>query len=447
MSDSTKPIAENPGTAPIRNALPLLKLFHSALGLVRAIGMSETQWDGLDAIIDKAGILDLPDRFNRTFIDRGWVATESLSVTAAGRALELAGNGEWEAAENVLADAFDEQTIRWLIVAPIRAMSQQPPDLQRDAIVERSATRAQTIEEALNLWLERRYIAALPLILMAADGFASERLNYSPFAEGADLSAFDSIAGHHSGLPTLIKAICKSRKKTTWDEPPLPFRHGVLHGRDLGYGTRTTVAKAWLLLLAIVDWAKAKKDEPQRLAAHEARSKQTWAELAADIRSNQRRREMMDAWKQIEFPGPFAPPFDETSPVHATWSYLEAWRLGHYGPLGQRMAMKSGKSAGKLAGEAKELHGDIKLLEFRILEVKQTTPARADVRAWLSTECLGCTHEAEYSFGLYTERPNGDVAFPDDTDGEWLVMTKLVWDVRHATRDNGKPITSTAPRA
>jgi hypothetical protein len=84
------------------------------------------------------------------------------------------------------------------------------------------------------LWLEKRYIAALPLILMAADGFASERLNYSPFADGADHSAFDSIAGHPSGLPKLIKAICKSRKKTTWEETPLPFRHGVLHGRDLG---------------------------------------------------------------------------------------------------------------------------------------------------------------------------------------------------------------------
>lgn len=37
----------------------------------------------------------------------------------------------------------------------------------------------------------------------------------------------------------------RSRNKTTTEDLTLPLRHGILHGRDLGYSNQMVAAKCW----------------------------------------------------------------------------------------------------------------------------------------------------------------------------------------------------------
>ena len=89
-------------------------------------------------------------------------------------------------------------------------------------------------------------MAAVPLILIACDGFVSGVLGTSPFEKDADLSVFDSIVGHPTSLPALIGMLRKGVRKTSDERLDVPLRHGILHGRSLGYANRRVCYKAWI---------------------------------------------------------------------------------------------------------------------------------------------------------------------------------------------------------
>ena len=165
-------------------------------------------------MLQQSGVLTLPDRFNDTFARKGWVATGSMSVDTMRTALELYEAGKNQEAEDEIIAWFQEDRIN--LFAIVRAKRFNKAD-----------NRWHQLREALELTFEERYWSAVPLIVIACDGFASDVLGTNPFEKDADLTAFDSITGHPHSLPFLIK------------ELTLPLRHGILHGQSLGYANRT----------------------------------------------------------------------------------------------------------------------------------------------------------------------------------------------------------------
>ena len=45
-----------------------------------------------------------------------------------------------------------------------------------------------------------------------------------------------------------------SRKKTVVTQISMPFRHGIIHGRDLGYANKLVSTKAFFALFAMREW-------------------------------------------------------------------------------------------------------------------------------------------------------------------------------------------------
>ena len=254
------PIASNPSNAEYPALLNLARVYRKAYGVMKMVGLTSKKLDDIAAAADHAlefqSILTLPDRFNAVFAERGWIATSSLGVDVMEQALRLAADGDLSAAEEALAAWFDEEKLRIFAILRSRRFHRVPE-------------REEQLEEAIHLYHEGRYWSALPLILIAADGFASDVAGYSAFKEGADLSAFDSIVGHSTSLPNLIRAVTRTRRKSTAEPIALPYRHGILHGQDLGYADRVTCAKGWMLFLALVDWAIDKQSETERRKADE----------------------------------------------------------------------------------------------------------------------------------------------------------------------------------
>jgi hypothetical protein len=109
-------------------------------------------------------------------------------------------------------------------------------------------------------YLAGRYDSGVPMQLMLLDGFVNDIAQMGFFTDRTDLTAWDSIAAHDSGLKRLAEIFGTKRTKTTKDSITIPYRNGILHGRDLGYANKTVAAKCWAALSAISDWAAALRD-------------------------------------------------------------------------------------------------------------------------------------------------------------------------------------------
>jgi hypothetical protein len=207
----------------------------------------------------------LPDRFNEHYAERGWVAYESMNADAMSDAVELAEAGEVEAGEERLVEHYDAETVRFL--------------LNRLKLIEAFEPRMESARNALEDYEAGRYYASIPLVLMLTDGFVNDVRSTGFFAEGTDLTAWDSIAGHQTGLPILAEVMTKPRPCTTDEDLSIPHRHGILHGRDFGYDNEAVAAKAWATLFAVGDWAFAVRNGKPPEEEMEKESPSFWETL------------------------------------------------------------------------------------------------------------------------------------------------------------------------
>ena len=283
-----KRISDNPSTEEMKALLPGLQALAKGAGVLGKLGIKREQMkrfsDQIDDLVEQSQIIDLPDRFNEAFGPLGWIAVGSaLSVNVMNDALSLHASGKMDDAEAVLVDWFTKENIE--LFAILRARRFHQAELRDDQL-----------KEALQLYLEERYMAAVPLILIACDGFASDVAPVSPFEKDADLSCFDSITAHSTALPALMKLITKGVRRSRDDELDLPLRHGILHGRSLGYANKKVCAKAWLLMMALVDWAIDKSSEDERREKHEKKQRETFSDILDQHRKTQADKKTIDAF-------------------------------------------------------------------------------------------------------------------------------------------------------
>ena len=183
-----------------------------------------------------------PDKFNDHYALRGWIAHESMNSELMLTSIELADKGLIEIAEQELINYYSSDKIQWLI--------------HQLKSVEVFSNRYNFFLLAYEDTLAERYHAVVPVLLMMIDGAVNDiDKGKGFFADKTNLTAWDSIAAHSTGLTALKEVFSDGRHKTTKEEITLPYRHGILHGRDLGYANKTVTAKCWAALFAIKDWA------------------------------------------------------------------------------------------------------------------------------------------------------------------------------------------------
>ncbi len=92
------------------------------------------------------------------------------------------------------------------------------------------------------------------------------------------------------GLPDLVKLMALPRRHTTAGRIDVPYRHGILHGLDLGYGNRLVAAKAWAALFSLRDWAiKYERGETQPPPVEPPPSLRDTLLVLADVERQRRR--------------------------------------------------------------------------------------------------------------------------------------------------------------
>jgi hypothetical protein len=356
-----KKISDNPSTEEMKALLPALQAVSSVAGLLGRFGFKKEKLSSfaeqVKEITTQADIIELPDRFNAEFADKGWIAVGSaLSVDVMKDALELKESGKSDEAEQVLVDWFTKENIELFAILRARRFHQ-------------AGLRDDQLKEALQLYLEERDMAAVPLILIACDGFASDVSSISPFEKGADLSCFDSITGHSTSLPALMKLVTKGVRKSRDDEIDLPLRHGILHGRSLGYANKTVGAKAWLLMMALVDWAIDKSSEQERQEEYNQKKQETLSDILHKSKKIQADKRAIEAFTPYEKAGPFEEPLDQNGPEMAVTGFLTGWHAKNYGKMAKCVVNLTGKSAKKMAGDMRMMTEYVELTAYEIRSV------------------------------------------------------------------------------
>ena len=270
---------------------------------------------------------------------------------------------------------------------------------------------------------------AVPLILIACDGFASDVAAVSPFEKDADLSCFDSITGHGTALPTLIKLLSKGVRKSRDDVINLPLRHGVIHGRSLGYANRKVCAKAWLLMMALVDWAHDKSSEADRKSEHDERKNRTLRDDLKQIRKSKEDKRAINAFEPYEVVGPPEAPFASDGPELAAMDFLSGWKARNYGKMGKVAMNPMNSSVNKMAGEMRNMCEFVDLLDYEIKSIRHSTLVRCDVRIWVRAKTFAKQVNGEFELYLLRCTRGGVVAMPNDEGCKWVVRPNCIYDV------------------
>jgi len=202
-------------------------------------------FEGFQAIEKQFNLISKsPDEFNDFFSASGWIAHESMNHDLMLECIALAKNKDIKTAEEKLADYYTSENLKWLT-----RQLKSTPEFQK---------RYELIRLAYEDTIAQRFHSAVPVVLMIIDGGVNDiDKNKGFFTETTDLTAWDSIAAHSTGLSRLRDILNKGRNRTNTEEIFLPYRNGILHGRDIAYANKHVAAKCWLTLIAINDWGKA----------------------------------------------------------------------------------------------------------------------------------------------------------------------------------------------
>ena len=404
----------------IAEMLQLIEAAGSIESLYRSIPLLQRVFPGFKGTADKLAELKdqakdmlVPDRFNDLFSSVGWIAYESLNLQIMKDAIAICERDGLEVAEAFLAESYDSETLKW----GIQWFNGHP----------KFRKRIRLAELARDDYLQGRYHASVPLILSLLDGLVTDVSKHVGFfAENADLTAWDCIAAHESGLQSLASLMTKGRNKTNEQPISIPYRHGILHGRELAFDNRLVAAKSWAALFAARDWAVAiseGKKEPN--PPH----KPTWRELFASVSKTQEFKRQIDEWspraaselEHLPHSGvPSALP--ERSPERAVAEFIENWLNGRFGPLADALLYFTDTPKGKKAGLARQDFGERRPNSFRVVGVEDQAASAAQVLVSAVFEGAAGPVEIELSVRAIYQGKNNDPLVRGDPNGNWQIV-------------------------
>lgn len=367
-------------------------------------------------------MITIPDQFNDLFGDLGWILSESnMDLSVAKEAISTAESQGIGAAEQLLVDYFSPE---WVEKRKYRL-----------EMIQGFRPRFTLAMKALEDYKAGRYYASILVILSLIDGWVND-LNIVDhqrkgfFDKESKLIAYNSMTAHPKGLGKLKEVFGKTRKQTRTEEISIPYRHGIMHGMDLGYDNRMVAAKCWAALFAVRDWAvKAALNELEPPEEEETEEKsllesiRNYQKVMADTETL-RKWEPRDLVIGRDIPA-FAPSkdYEENSPERKMIEFCELWQKKNYGYLAEKAFSPL---LCKTPAEARNHLGHMELLDYRLTGRKELTPTTADIDVWLKFSRNDQEVELEYTFRLICTDSNDEIVYLPNEDTVWGVSTW--WD-------------------
>lgn len=399
-----------------RRAWPVLKPFAKLLradtkSVDRLLGQIPELANKVDEMIA------VPDRFNDLFADRGWILFDSMDLTVAKQAIEVLEAEGIDQAELFLVGYFSpewvESRVNWL------------------RYIEGFRERFEIAKLALDDYMAGRYCASVLVTLALIDGWVSE-LNIVDFqrqgffSEKSRLIAWDSVAAHPKGLVKLQEVFGKSRMMTRTEEIHIPYRHGIVHGMDLGYNNKYVAAKCWAALFAVRDWAiKVARKELHPPELNPKAEKTLW-ESIENYQRVLKEREHLEQWVPREvvvgeaIPATGQPQdYLSDTPEHKIVEFLHYWLRSNYGYMAKCYA----PFLEMQPVDVRNTFAHRNLIDFELLEVNEIFPGVADVLVNLQIQVGDNVSNSIYEFRLVVNNTEKEIVFVAGADAVWGVST------------------------
>jgi hypothetical protein len=270
-----------------------------------------------------------------------------------------------------------------------------------------------------------RFHACVPVTLALLDGMGQELTGANFFRNTRKIKAKESFIEIGPGVAELIRVMSRARNATTTETINVPFRHGILHGTDLGYHNRIVAAKAWAALLAVGHYASdylAPPPKPQ-------------PSLMETLRQSVETRKRLDTLEAAQ--GSWAPRAPEElarsiaskawasgTPEEAVATILRAWQTKKFGVISQNSidALKGDPHA--LAGKIRRTLGPAPSI-FEVLAIEDAASASSSVTVALSWG----EHRDDIVLRLVYHQ-DGHVAPRTVSTGKWLLAS--LWPLESA---------------
>lgn len=338
---------------------------------------------------------DLPDKFNEIFSSSGWIAHDSLNVDVMKECIELGIDGE-----NVLIEYY-EGKLDWFI----NIISYKPVFKER----------AELLNLAKEDYFEGRYHSCIPIILMLVDGIVNDIKPTGLFADATDLDVWDSIAGHSTGLNTLVSILKKNRRKTNEEPIYLPYRNGILHGRELNYNNKEVAIKTFAILFYVNDWIQSLESEEKRKQDYLEEKKRSEETSLLDIfkqydehkKKLEDMEELLEEWQPRKFEDGYENMIIvEGTPEANVITFLECIKKRNFGtPVSFYLESIFGEvSVKEKAGLFRKEYENVKLDSYSIVKVDDRGASLTHVLVSVVYKLDEATKNKEIDFRMIYEK-------------------------------------------
>lgn len=200
---------------------------------------------------------------------RGWAPTARIPVEPFAELFERVDALDDDSSDEVVADIWERSGVFPRAFDKIEALGASiGPDF-----TTLYAERKHICEEAWHCQTAGNRRAAIALLLAQVDGICQDVHAGKQFFTNRQVQKLDVVdavtfAGAERGLELARDYLSKPAPDTQIS--PRLSRHGVMHGRDLGFGTNVNLWKSAVLVISVVEWALQRvrwlHDERRRLA-------------------------------------------------------------------------------------------------------------------------------------------------------------------------------------
>lgn len=419
-------IADNPSIKEMKDSLEGMKTLKSTTetGLLNVLTPFCLDKEELCDTLSKIGELeeqfsqfDIPDKFNEHFLKHGWIAHESIDDEAMQKAVELAEESKFEEAEDILIDIYTENLE--LSIQMILHMEEMRP-------------RKKLLELSYEDYLAERYHSCILLLFTIIDGFVVDTKeidgNKCFFAKGEELYAWDSIAAHKTGLNELRKILYQNRSSTNAEEIDIPYRNGIMHGRDLSFANKKVAIKLWATLFSLRDGIIAikKGKNPKKTRNFD---------LMKELQDNKIRQSILNDWKprilqvNVNFPESGDPSeYQDESPEKTLVEFFEGWKNENYGLMVQKLNHRffEEETPGKRVNELKTGIFENKQIEnYSIINITDDSAIITDIKVNLTIHKEDNEVSKEINFRIIYEREDGEMELRGMGNGSWNIYNGI----------------------
>lgn len=403
---------------------PSLKLQYEQVNntLFLKLLMPKEQRKELDRIKkDMSDLIMTTEEYNNNFSDYGWIAYSLINVEFMKKANKLFKDNGIEKAEKFIADYYIENSKN-----AKRFIQYSSNEFRK---------RANIINEAFEAYENERYCSAVTLFLTIADGVINDfTKNKGFFTEGVDLDCWDCLVECDKGLKKIKDIYNLPRKKTNEKIIKMPYRNGILHGRDLNYGNKFVSGKCIVMLLAISEWIKNKNTEDKRKEQYiKEANPPALGESLKKLQETEETRKIINNWESREIVVGKDIPITGKKEDYTQYDFiykfvetLEIWKSKNYGELAKRFEIifNYEDRAGYKPKRCRELFEKNILLEFKLTNITDQSICMKVIELEVKLQKEDKIVKDIMKIGMVYEGEKDVVAIPNKNNGEWKIYPR-----------------------